>query len=271
MVENDDSRDAEERRVARFVAMGYKCKLNDGSRYHTLFTTSQLQRAHDECHQLTRDQLDMVVMGQLRAVCQSDSMTQKTKARNVKIKHASTQYRFGGHRICQATFLFLHTMCATRFEHIKRSWLENGLTQWVRSAVLPHNTTRLSDIRHLVRYILQYAEQHAILLPGRIPGYKRDDVQLLPSSTTKRQVWEVYHQAAMESNDIKAVCYSLLCSLWKQLTPQVVVTRPMSDLCWVCQQYSTLIMRAHNRPVEEKSEVFCYYSFCHCLIVFCTL
>ena len=171
----------------------------------TLFTTSQLQRARDECHQLTRDQLDMVVMGQLRAVCQSDSMTQKTKARNVKTKHTSTQYRFGGHRICQATFLFLHTMCATRFEHIKRSWLENGLTQRVRSAVLPHNTTRLSDIRHLVRYILQYAEQHAILLPGRIPGYKCDDVQLLPSSTTKRQVWEVYHQAAMESNDIKAV------------------------------------------------------------------
>ena len=53
----------------------------------------------------------------------------------------------------------------------------------------------------------------------------------------------------------KAVCYSLFCALWKQLTPQVVVTRPMSDLCWMCQQNSTLIMRAHNRPVEEKSEV----------------
>ena len=27
--------------------------------------------------------------------------------------------------------------------------------------------------------------------------------------------------------------YSLCCALWKQLTPQVVVTRPMSDLCWM--------------------------------------
>ena len=52
-----------------------------------------------------------------------------------------------------------------------------------------------------------------------------------------------------------AVCYSLFCALWKQLTPQVVVTRPMFDVCWMCQQNSTLIMRAHNRPVEEKSEV----------------
>ena len=125
----------------------------------------------------------------------------------------------------------------------------------VRNKVLPHNTTRLSDIENVVKYILQYAEDHAILLPGRIPGYKRDDLQLLPSSTTKRQVWNVYHQIASTSSEMKAVCYSLFCALWNQLTPQVVVTRPMSDLCWVCQQNSTLIMRAHNRPVEEKSEV----------------
>ena len=54
---------------------------------------------------------------------------------------------------------------------------------------------------------------------------------------------------------MKAVGYSLFCALWKELTPQVVITRPMSDLCWVCQKNSNMIVRAHNRPVEEKSEV----------------
>ena len=29
--------------------------------------------------------------------------------------------------------------------------------------------------------------------------------------------------------------------------------KPMSDLGWVCQQNSTAIMRAANRPEEEKS------------------
>ena len=52
------------------------------------------------------------------------------------------------------------------------------------------------------------------------------------------------------------------CRLWQQLTPQVVVTKPMSDLCWTYQQNSTLIMRAHNRPVEEKSEVNLMQSMC---------
>ena len=30
---------------------------------------------------------------------------------------------------------------------------------------------------------------------------------------------------------------------------------PMSDLCWICQQNSVAIMRAANRPDEDKTEV----------------
>ena len=29
-----------------------------------------------------------------------------------------------------------------------------------------------------MKFILQYAEDNTILLPGRVPGYKRDDIQL---------------------------------------------------------------------------------------------
>ena len=141
------------------------------------------------------------------------------------------------------------------FKAIKQSWMAGGLCPRVRAKVLPHNTTKLSDIRGIVTFILQYAEDHAILLQGRISGYKRDDLQLLPSSTTKRQVWEAYHQAPTISGSMKAIGYSLFCELWKSLTHQVVVTRPMSDLCWICQKNTNLIMLAHNRPVEEKSEV----------------
>ena len=253
-VENDDSRDAEDRAIARFLAKGCNCSLTGGSPCHKTFTASQLQAARDECRQLTHDELDLVVMGQLRALCQSGPVTQKTKAKNTERRRSTTLFRFGGHRVCQKTFCFLHMMSEKRLKAIKASWMENGLGPRVRAKVIPHNTTKLSDIKNIVRFLLQYAEDHAILLPGRIPGYKRDDLQLLPSSTTKREVWESYHRAASGSS-IKAVCYSLFCSLWKQLTPQVVVTRPMSDLCWTCQQNSTLIMRAHNRPVEEKSEV----------------
>ena len=95
-----------------------------------------------------------------------------------------------------------------------------------------------------------------MLLPGRVPGYKDSDVKLLPSSTTKRAIWELYLQAAA-ANTMRAVAYSTFTQLWRQLLPYIVVMKPMSDLCWVCQQNSTAITRAANRA-EEKTIVSIY-------------
>ncbi|KAI0229406.1 hypothetical protein LSAT2_020151, partial [Lamellibrachia satsuma] len=35
-------------------------------------------------------------------------------------------------------------------------------------------------------------------------------------------------------------------SLWRQLIPHVVIGKPMSDLCWVCQRNNTHILKAVN-------------------------
>ena len=207
-----------------------------------------LQEARDECQQLTREQLDMVVMGQLRTLCQSDPLTQKNKARNSERKRTCTPYHFQGHRVCRDTFVFLHTMSIARLNTIKQSWMENELCPRGQAKVLPHNTTT----------------------PFSFPAgyYKRDDLQLLPSSTTKREVWQLYHCTASADADTKAVGYSFFCTFWRKLTPQVVVTRPMSDLCWGCQQNSNMIVRAQNRPVEEKLEVTITYNVYVCTRTF---
>ena len=265
IVECDDTMDAEEGRIARFVAGGCFCQLSKGKPCHSRFSPAEIRALRDECRELTRDELDLAVMGQLRALTQRDEMTQKTRATNTPRARTSTQFRFGGHRICIKTFCFLHNMGQKRFKSIKASWKENGLRPRDRAHSSPHNRTKLSDVEQVVRFVLRYAEDNAILLPGRIPGYKRDDLQLLPSSTTKRGVWELYHQAVSADDDVKAIGYSLFCKLWTGLTPQAVVTKPMSDLCWTCQQNSTLIMRAHNRPVEEKSEVHKSNVQWHCI------
>ena len=117
----------------------------------------------------------MVVMGKLHALCHRDQLTQKNKAQNSERKRKLTPYHFQGHRVCRDTFVFQHTMSIARLKAIKQHKMENRMCPRGRTKVLPHNTTKLSDIKNVVvRYILQYAEDHAILLPGRIPGYKRD-------------------------------------------------------------------------------------------------
>jgi len=46
-----------------------------------------------------------------------------------------------------------------------------------------------------VSFVTNFAEQHALLLPGRVPGFKRSDIRLLPSHETKASIWRKYETA----------------------------------------------------------------------------
>ena len=48
----------------------------------------------------------------------------------------------------------------------------------------------IDDTKMIVKFMENYAEVHAVILPGRYPGVKDfERVKLLPSSTTKRSVY----------------------------------------------------------------------------------
>ena len=65
-----------------------------------------------------------------------------------------------------------------RLKSVKSHLKNDGLTPRVNGNTkkLPHNITPFEKVQHVVKFILSYAEDHTILLPGHIPGYKRDDI-----------------------------------------------------------------------------------------------
>ena len=194
--------------MAQLVAHGCSCNLGPkDTPCHKLFSAVQCQELRGECRELTKEELDLVVMGELRALTLQTGKTNRASDRVHK-------FPFGGHRICLKTFCFLHNIRRWKFNAIKSSWLENRLRPRRRTQVTPHNATSLPDVQLVVKFILQYTEDHTILLPGRVPGYKRDDIQLLPSSTTKREVWEFYQSAAAQHEGSHVVCDSLFCRSW---------------------------------------------------------
>ena len=74
---------------------------------------------------------------------------------------------------------------------------------------------------------------------------------MLPTCVSKAQLWRDYKAASPPGQ--RVVRLSSFRSLWRQLLPYVVVGRPMSDLCWVCQRNNSHILRAVNIPEEMKS------------------
>lgn len=247
--------------VQTFVSKSCGCVLHNGRSCSEQFSIDHYLEIRSQCKELTRAELDMALLGQLSAFCFSGEQTVRATSQrhpSEARQHTYTMFWHKGVKVCRKTFLFLHTCSEKRFKNIKSSLLENGLSPRVHGNTkrLPANTTSFADIQHVVKYIINYAETHAILLPGRIPGYKRSDLQLLPSSTTKHNVWLLFCDSLESlSTTHHRVAYSTFCIMWRKFLPHVMVTKPMSDLCWVCQKNSVAIMRAANQPEEQKSEV----------------
>ena len=105
-----------------------------------------------------------------------------------KRRKVSSCHMHHGYSICKSTDEFLYGVGTKhRLESIKKHYLENGIETRVHynTRQLPHNALSFTEIAYVVKFIEKYAEQYAILLPGKIPSYKRDDIKLLSSSTSK--------------------------------------------------------------------------------------
>ena len=237
----------ETKSVHEFMSSGCGCVVHDGRQCSAQFTIDHYLEFRGQCRELTRPELDMALLGQLSAFTFTSEVTVRLPSDSRQKSY--TIFWHKGQKVCRKTFLFLHTISAKRFKNLKASFSNNGLCPRMHGNTkrLPANTVSFVDTQRVVQFITTYAEAHAILLPGRIPGYKRSDLQLLPSSTTKRNVWLLY-LVSLQSlpSPPRTVAYSSFCIMWRWFLPQILITKPMSDLCWVCQKNSVAIMRAAN-------------------------
>ena len=63
-------------------------------------------------------------------------------------------------------------------------------------------------------------------------------------------IWRAF-KGACEETGKQAVCFT---KLWQQFHPDVVVAKPMTDLCPTCQQNTLRLLWSKNLPDRAKSE-----------------
>ncbi len=180
----------------------------------------------------------MLLIGQLLAFGDVSSSV-STESRHSLSSRVRIHYSYThkGRIICLKTFLFLHNIGIKRLKNLAKSYHNHGILPIVHgnSKRLPHNTLSLSSVQHVISFLVNYTEENGLLLPGRLPGYRKSDVKLLPSSTSKKGLWKLYQNAGDICTDIHVVAYPTFCHLWRTLLPSVILMRPMADLCWQCQ------------------------------------
>ncbi|ELT96306.1 hypothetical protein CAPTEDRAFT_192114 [Capitella teleta] len=92
----------------------------------------------------------------------------------------------------------LHMVSNDRLGALQKHYRKNGIAPKEKKnggRAINKQAFDLPTIEHVSGFLQNYADQHALVLPGRVPGYWRDDARLLPAAHTKTFVFDVYSKA----------------------------------------------------------------------------
>ena len=210
------------------------------------------------CTCTVADKKDMFILGIISA-CMRNGPTTECSRRKVQAdrQKCRSAYYFMSRFVCAKAFVRLVGISPDKLYALAKHYNTNGpVPRQLRAGGRKNNTASLAlvDTERVVHFIKQYAEDHDVSLPGRVPGFKRDDTRLLPSSCPKSQVCRLYEASANAAGH-RVVAASTFKKLWLELCPFIVVARPVTGLCWRCQQNNTNIYRSENLTLEEKGEL----------------
>ena len=248
---------AEVKVLLSFALSGCGCKkAAKRTQCSTQFSLQYVKDFRASCAELSSSELDMAIMGQLLAGLNNSSCV-STDARHAESARINSYItlKHQGNPVCINMFRFLHGLGIKKFKNMVKHVKVHGLSPRVHGNThrQPKHGLKYTSIEYVVRFLYNYAEQHALLLPGRVPGYSRCEVKLLPSNISKKGIWRRYYSAAEEADSIHPVQYSTFTRLWRTLVASIIVMKPRSDLCWKCQQNSAAVVRSANSTEAEKS------------------
>ena len=163
------------------------CDKDQGNPCSKHFPLEHYIEQRAQCSFLSKDELDLVLMGFVSSAMLDSEVVKNGRHQNpAKRRRLMMGYKHHGLDVCRKTFLFLHGIGKDRLQNIRDHYKEEGL-----QARIYKNTKRSPyhampfDTTYVLTFLENYAEENAILLPGRIPAYKRDDIKLLPPNPSK--------------------------------------------------------------------------------------
>jgi len=130
----------------------------------------------------------MLLLGSVASTVCDDDVGVRSGHKPAKRQRITIDYMHKGYHICRTTYTFLHGVGKAKVHSKKNLFLDNGLEprEHGNTGNHPKHALTLDRILAVLQFVKNYAEQNAILLPGQIPGFKWNDVKVLPSSDTKK-------------------------------------------------------------------------------------
>ena len=192
----------EEALVSKMLEESCGCSKFNSGPCSKLFDRQNLEEIRSHMLELTNTELDLIVLGQIGASLFTGDLRGHTRGPQAKIERSRnySNFRYNGYPICLKVFLFLHTIGFKRYSNLLKHYRINGASPRTHGNEKrkPWHAAAYEDKQRAVTFIRNYADVHAMPLPGRLRKHQDYRVMLLPSDMTKRCVYNDYSVASQE-------------------------------------------------------------------------
>ena len=246
--ENEIENDWPIEKAKKLLRESYGCTLGPkGSPCSRQFPEEVVLYNLNNCLELSSDELDLVILANIQACTNTEIIGSKSKPRS--------SFYYQSQPICKDMFLHFYGLSYSHIRRLKEHYQNHGISLRTHGnrKRLPANALSQTTTEEVHAFLSNYVKENAICLPGKIPRFKSDDIKVLSSSESKIGVWRVYN-ATCETSDMRAISRRKFLQLWEEFYPNVVIAKPMTDLCLTCQENTTQLQRASNLSDREKLE-----------------
>lgn len=107
-------------------------------------------------------------------------------------------------------------------------------------------------------FLLNYAEVHGLPSPVRNVNRVTQSVIFLPAEMSYKSVYRDFLVGLEEDSSLRTLKYDAFRKLWHQLTPQIQIMSPRTDLCDTCQHLRN-DLQFKARKEEEAQDLLKRY------------
>ena len=214
--------------------------------------------------EMDKNEKEMYIMGSLQKVANEET-------RRGKRKRVRYLFRFEGKAVCRKLFCFIFDVGHKTLRGIQEHMNKNGIVPRVHgnAGKKPHHAIKYREVRHLVDFLIRYADLYGLPMPAAPRGRDEDPPIYLPSSLTKTELHKSY-VAACQDTDTRALKITSYKDIWRHCVPHIRISSPKDDVCQKCEMTRKAIADAvsENDKLEAATtlrthiEVIQYFTVC---------
>jgi len=224
-----------------------------GANCERLFSASEVIEARENFRLMSWSEQHSFIIGKLQTFMRVAEQAVSARSSKLRERQKFDYFINADRPVCRTMFLFYHGESIDRLKRRQNYLLETGTLppDHGNKGKTPKHACKLKDKNLAKIFIENFTATHGLPDPGRDLRAEKGRLKVyLPTVMNYRFVHRAYKES-MELNNADSVQYQTFRRIWLEYFPNIVFSKPKSDLCITCEDNKKLINASISFGDEE--------------------